>query len=79
MEAGEELEEVLETMSLEEMLRDYYCLEVPSMPGAADFPAALREKGLRVTAATLSPQNLAEKALLRNGLKKYIEKIFTAP
>ena len=45
MEAGEELEEVLETMSLEEMLRDYHCLEVPSMPGAADFPAALREKG----------------------------------
>lgn len=102
MEAGEELEEVLESMSLEEgaaylsstyllgispsdvlsgleeMLRGYYCLEVPAMPGAADFLAALRAKGLRITAATLSPQDLAKKALLRNGLKKYIEKIFTA-
>lgn len=102
MEAGEELEEVLETMSLEEgaaylsrtylqdisssdvlsgleeMLRDYYCLEVLAMPGAEDFLAALRAKGLRITAATLSPRDLVEKALLRNGLKKYIEKIFTA-
>lgn len=101
-EAGEDLEEVLETMSLEEgaaylsmtclqgvssidvlsgleeMLRNCYCDEVPAMPGAEDFLAFLAGKGLRITAATLSPRDLVEKALLRTGLNKYIERIFTA-
>lgn len=100
--AEEDLEKVLETMSLEEgaaflsrtylqsssssevlsgleeMLRDYYCHEVPAMRGAADFLAALRERGIRITAATLSPGDLVGKALQRNGLDFFIERIFTA-
>jgi beta-phosphoglucomutase-like phosphatase (HAD superfamily) len=101
IEAGEELEEVLETMSmeegagwlkknylpestlsdilsgLEELLRDYYFFEVTDMPGAKDLLRALKDKGIRITAATLSPKHLVERALERNGLTGYIERIFT--
>lgn len=102
IEAGEELEEVLETMSmeegarwlkrrylpesslsdilsgLEELLREYYFFEVPAMPGAEDLLRSLKDKGIRITAATLSPKDLVERALERNGLTGSIERIFTA-
>lgn len=69
-------EEILR--GLEDLLRDYYFYKTEAMPGAGRFLQALKEKGLRITAATLSPGALVGRALQRNGLDLYIEKIFTA-
>ena len=62
---------------LENMLRDYYYDEVQAKSGSAELLGALKEAGVRITAATSSPRGHVEKALERNGLLCYIEKIFT--
>ena len=62
---------------LQNMLRDFYCFEVKAKKGAADLMQAFAAAGFRMTAATSSPRGHVERALDRNGLLGFIEKIFT--
>ncbi len=59
------------TDGLRDMLRDFYFYEVGAKPGAA----ALMK--LRMTAATSSPEEHVRRALERNGLLGYLDRIFT--
>lgn len=63
---------------LQDMLRDFYYYEVRAKNGAADLMEVFHRKGIRMTAATSSPRGHVERALERNGLLEYIEKIFTS-
>lgn len=72
----ETVEEVLS--GLQNMLRDFYFYEVKAKPGAADLLKELSSGGIRMTAATSSPREHVEKALRRNELLGYIQKIFTS-
>ncbi len=69
-------EEILK--GLEIMLRDYYYYEVKEKPGVKALLQALKEESVRITAATSSPRMHVEKALKRNGLIEYVERIFTS-
>lgn len=71
-ETAEEVEQ-----GLQDMLRDFYFYEVLAKPGAAELLETLSKKGLRITVATSSPRDHIEKALERNGLLGYVEKLFT--
>ena len=62
---------------IQDMLRDFYYYEVPAKPGADKLLKFLKEKNIRITAATSSPRTHVEKALIRNQLLRYIEAIFT--
>lgn len=62
---------------LEKMLEDYYFYEVLPKPGAKEILTLLKNENIRTVAATSSPRIHIEKALKRNGLLNYIEKIFT--
>ena len=62
---------------LQDMLRSFYYDEVKAKPGAGEFLENLQRTGVRITAATSSPRGHVEKALARNGLLLYIERIFT--
>ncbi|MCR4847147.1 MAG: HAD family phosphatase [Eubacterium sp.] len=62
---------------IRDMLRDFYYYEVPSKPGAKELMEFLKEKGMRITAATSSPRSHIEKALTRNKLLSYVEIIYT--
>ena len=64
-------------MRLEDMLRDFYFFEVQAKPGARELMEKLNAAGVRMTAATSSPREHVEKALDRNGLLGFLEKIFT--
>ena len=75
--APEKTEEDILT-GLSDMLRDFYYYEVKAKPGAKDLLAALQDSGIRITAATSSPRDHVERALARNGLLLYFEKIFTS-
>ena len=59
------------------MLRDFYYEEVQAKPGMNAFLKELKTHGIRITAATSSPRSHVEKALERNGLRAYIERIYT--
>lgn len=59
------------------MLQDFYYYEVQAKPGAETLMRSLRDAGIRITAATSSPRRHVEKALERNGLLGYVERIFT--
>ena len=72
---GETAEEI--GQGLQDMLRDFYFYEVLAKPGAAELLETLSKRGLRVTAATSSPREHIERALERNGMLGYIERIFT--
>ena len=63
---------------LRNLLRDFYYFEVEAKKGAADLMQAFASAGIRMTAATSSPRGHVERALDRNGLLGYIEKIFTS-
>lgn len=65
------------TDGLGKMLEDYYFYEVSSKQGAKEVLEFLKSKNIRMAAATSSPREHIEKALLRNGLLEYIEKIYT--
>lgn len=73
------LEETAEEVGqgLQDMLRDFYFYEVLAKPGAAELMDTLSKKGLRITVATSSPRDHIEKALERNGLLGYVERLFT--
>ena len=72
-----DLSETKISEGLENMLRDFYYYEVWAKPGAEALLKACRDAGLRVTAATSSPRSHIERALYRNGLLGYIERIYT--
>ena len=59
------------------MLEDYYFYEVLLKPGAKEILEFLKSKSIKMAAATSSPRMHIEKALSRNGLLGYIEKIYT--
>ena len=59
------------------MLEDYYFYEVLLKPGAKEVLEFLKSKSIKMAAATSSPRTHIEKALSRNGLLGYIEKIYT--
>ena len=62
---------------LQDMLRDFYFHEVQAKPGAGQLLRRIREAGVCITAATSSPREHIERALERNGLLPYIDRIFT--
>ena len=62
---------------LEGMLRNFYFYEVKAKPGMEELMGKFRESGVRMTAATSSPREHVERALARNGLLPYLERIFT--
>ena len=62
---------------LQDMLRDYYFYEVKAKPGAQQLLSTVSDAGISITAATSSPRGLIERALERNGLIRYIDRIFT--
>ncbi len=62
---------------LQDMLRDFYYYEVQAMPGAQQLLQAVSSAGIKITAATSSPREHIEKALERNGLLSYVDRMFT--
>lgn len=69
-------EEVLS--GLRKLIEDFYFYRVSAKPGAKEMMCFLKERGIRMTAATSSPRLHVEKALERNGLSGYLERIFTS-
>lgn len=64
-------------MGLSQMIEDFYFNEVLPKPGAKELLEFVKAKGIKITAATSSPRLHIEKALERNGMLMYFEKIFT--
>lgn len=64
-------------MGLSQMLEDFYFYEVLAKPGAKELLEFVKAKGIKITAATSSPRLHIEKALERNGMLVFFEKIFT--
>jgi HAD superfamily hydrolase (TIGR01509 family) len=62
---------------LQDMLRDFYYYEVQARPGAQQLLQAVSSAGIKTTAATSSPREHIEKALERNGLLSYVDRMFT--
>ena len=62
---------------LQDMLRDFYFYEVQAKPGAEQLLQAVRDAGLKISAATSSPRGHIERALDRNGLLGYVDRMFT--
>jgi HAD superfamily hydrolase (TIGR01509 family) len=62
---------------LQDMLRDFYYYEVQAKPGAQQLLQAVSSAGIKITAATSSPREHIEKALERNGLLSYVDRMFT--
>ncbi|MCR5213800.1 MAG: HAD family phosphatase [Eubacterium sp.] len=68
-------DEIIEGIS--KMLEDFYFYEVDLKPGVKAMVEYLRSKGIRMAAATSSPREHIERALGRNEIAGYIEKIYT--
>ncbi len=68
-------EEIID--SIQALIRDFYFYEVKAKPGAEKFMDALKNVGVRMTAATSSPREHVERALERNGLLRFISRIYT--
>ena len=62
---------------LQDMLRDFYYYEVQAKPGAQQLLQAVSSAGIKITAATSSPREHIERALERNGLLSYVDRMFT--
>ncbi len=62
---------------LRTMLQDFYFYEVDAKPGAGAVIAQFHSAGIPMTAATSSPREHVERALRRNGLLGYLDRIFT--
>lgn len=60
-----------------QMIEDFYFNEVLAKPGAKELLEFFKTKGIKMTAATSSPRIHVEKALERNGMLCFIEKLFT--
>ncbi len=63
---------------LRDMMRDFYFREVKAKPLAGEVLKRFAGAGIRITAATSSPREHVERALKRNGLYDYVERIFTS-
>ena len=59
------------------MLETFYFDEVPGKPGSNELLEYLKEQNIKMAAATSSPREHVEKALSRNGLIGFIDRIFT--
>ena len=59
------------------MLETFYFDEVPGKPGSKELLEYLKEQNIKMAAATSSPREHVEKALSRNGLIGFIDRIFT--
>lgn len=59
------------------MLEKFYFDEVLPKTGAKELMEYMKEKGVKMVAATSSPRLHVEKALGRNGMLEYLDKIFT--
>lgn len=62
---------------LRNMLQDFYFHEVQCKPGAEQLLREICKAGMRITAATSSPREHIEKALEKNGILSYFDRIFT--
>ena len=60
---------------ISKMLEKYYFEEVQPKAGAKELMGFMKQKGIRMTAATSSPKLHVEKALERNGMLKYLKKL----
>lgn len=67
-------QEVLD--GIQTMIRDFYYDEVKAKPEAAQLLQFIRRSGLQMAAATSSPRGHVERALERNGLLQYIDRIY---
>lgn len=59
------------------MLEKFYYDEVLPKSGAKELMEYMKGKGVKMVAATSSPRLHVERALERNGMQKYLDKIFT--
>lgn len=62
---------------LHNTIRDFYFYEVEPKGNAIELLKALKEKEIKMTAATSSPREHVTAALTRTGLISYIDSIFT--
>ena len=62
---------------ISQMLENFYFDEVLPKPGAKELLEFFKAKGIKMTAATSSPRIHVERALERNGMLTFIEKLFT--
>ena len=62
---------------ISQMIEDFYFDEVLPKPGAKELLEFFKAKGIKMTAATSSPRIHVEKALERNGMLCFIDKLFT--
>lgn len=58
-------------------IHDYYCESALAKEGAKELMEMLSAKGIKMNVATSSPNKLVAAALERNGMLKYVNKIFT--
>ena len=72
---NESVEEILDGIRL--MIQSFYFDEVQAKSGAESLMSFMKENGIKITAATSSPRIHIERALERNGLLGFFEKIFT--
>lgn len=68
------VEEILQ--GIDGMIRRYYLDLVPLKPGAEGFLRKLRDKGVKLAVATVTPKPLAEGALKRLGVLDLLEGVF---
>ena len=59
------------------LIESFYFYEVGLKPGVKELMENMKAKGIRMVAATSSPRIHVEKALARNGISDYLDKIFT--
>lgn len=62
---------------IQKLIEDFYFYRVSAKDGAKEMMCFLKERGIGMTAATSSPRLHVEKALERNGLLCYLDRIFT--
>ena len=62
---------------ISQMIESFYFNEAPAKIGAKELMEYMKDKGIKMTAATSCPRIHVEKALERNGMLKYLDKIFT--
>lgn len=62
---------------IRKLIEDFYFYRVTAKDGAKEMMSFLKERGIGMTAATSSPRLHVEKALERNGLLGYLDRIFT--
>lgn len=62
---------------INETIRDFYSNKVVTKPGVREFLSILKRYDIPVTVATSTDRCHAEAALKRNGIMRYIDRIFT--